>query len=414
MAEETKMEKQVEETGQAAEEAKPAQTGQGKRKRSQKRDSDQKTKPEANNSDETKIEKLQEQMENMGSTIENLMNLLQNRLTNDESALDFTRRDIVSATPTEKAQLYKKEDVYEREGEVVKTPSVIRKEEYDMLTHAAASVPKSICRGEIVGYSTPKDGPLMAEVMMDGTKGIFMIFIPFYELFEYSEEDFSKDVYKANELKARLNSHIEFCITEVYESDGFAIGSRLAALEQRGAQLFKARGDRAPAVYPDKYLNATVISVRTDRIYVTIGGADCMLKSRQLSWNSLQNLDDEFEVGQTIAVRVKSIEKYKYESKAPQGAQKRQDYALYKVELSAKEAAPNPAELFYHHFWEGKVVSGTIKSYTDKYVYVNLQGKMDCICYIPKVGRPAPGTPCTVQITLTKDDEKRIFGKIID
>lgn len=332
-----------------------------------------------------------------------------------------TRRKIESASNRERKELYKEDmDVFTRKDEIVNTPAAQKKAEYMLLANNAASVPPTIVEGTILGYfdvsKEQRLGNFMVEVKIDGTQGIFPIYIPFHELFPYDEKNYSEPHYKENELKARAKkgNKIEFCITAVYEAEGIAIASRLMAMTQRGTQLFESRReDRPPRVYEGKVMNATVVSARQDRVFLSIDGAESELRSRDLSWTALKNLDEEYTAGETIPVKVMKVKPYTYTTNAPLEAQKRK-YKMWDVELSAKEAQANPAELYYNHFFVGKVVSGEIKAYADKYVFVRIQDKMDCICRIPRVGRPIPGTECMVQITLMEDDTKRIFGKIVD
>ena len=391
--------------------AKKTATKQAARKKTTKKTAEKKD-------ESSEIKNLEEKVNKLSNTMLSIMDMFEQRVSEDPNVLSFKTRNVVAADQETRETLYKRNNVYAKKGELVRTSDVVRRDEDFLLKEAAASVPKRILSGTITGYQKMQQmgGIWMAELVTDDTEGQFVVYIPFYEFMPYDPKDFSMDDYIENELKARLNSNVEFVVTEVFEEDGFAVASRLAALSIRGQQLFTSKSEKyGPRIAPGMITNATIISVRTDRVYVTIDGADAMIKPREMSWTSLQDLVYEFKVGQVVPVKVLSLEKEKYTSRAPEDAVDRKDYPLWKCELSVRQALTDPRKLYYNQFKVGQVVSGEVKRYVgDKSVFVKIAGKMDCICFPPKSGRPVPGSEVKVKIDKMESKDKRIFGLIID
>lgn len=356
------------------------------------------------------VNKIDELLENKA-----IFDVIEDRIA--KKSFLFDKRRVHRASPEDRKELYTEKDKVVATGKekVVMTDAAIRRNEYTVLSQAARSIPKKICWGTVNGYTKLNDELMVTVTQDDLPYQMFMIVIPVSQFFAYDKKDYvnaetGRD-YMENELKSRIGSHVCYCIFDVLEGNAFAVASRLSAMEQMSENVFrKKKNDGLPELIPGVITNAEIVSVRQDRVKVFVGGAESIIKSAELSWTALGPLQTEFKVGDVIPVKVMEVDTFEYETYN----EKPQKYKLTKVKLSRREALENPAERYLSHFREGQVVSGIIKLYTEKGVFVNIQNKMDCLCRIPAVGRPIPGTPCIVKITDIYQDTSQITGRIID
>ncbi len=344
-----------------------------------------------------------------------LLDVIEERLA--KKGFQFDKRRVHTATPEARKELYSEKESVVAVGKekAVKTDAYMRKQEYKTLYQAARSVPRKICWGEINGYVKMNDTLCVTVTNDELEEQMFMIIIPVTQLFPYNEADYvnaqTGHNYMENELKSRIGSRVCYCIFDVLEERAFAIASRLSAMEQIAANTFKKiKNNGEPVLKVGDITNAEVVSVRQDRLKVFINGAEATIKSADLSWTALGPVNTEFSVGDTIPVKILDIEQTEYTTYDA----KPQTYRIYRIKASRKEATEHPAKKYISHFREGQVVSGTIKLYTEAAVFVNMQGKMDCRCPAPAVGRPIIGSRCVVRITNIYPEDYKITGHIID
>lgn len=340
-------------------------------------------------------------------------------MTDDEMealARLFEKRRVHSASKTEADEIYKNERIVSS-GEKVKTDKDKRKEEYNMLMMASRSVPfKKILYGVLDGVIEDEStNQFCMTAQVDGTEGLFVIKIPVSQLYEMNFEKLKNDPnalqHIKSDLTSRIGSHVGFCIYDVDEVKGYAYASRLYAMEiEARAHYIRKAGDGVPEIVNGCLVKAEVISTMRDRLIVNVMGADAVIMSKELSHMALGPINEEFSVGDTFIVRVGNIEQVKY--KVPYGKTV-YTYTLIHLIASKRAAEPDPATKYYDQFNVGDKCYGEIKNITTTGVYVRLKGKMDCLCRIPNIGKPAIGQKCIVDIYLKRDDEKWLYGNIV-
>lgn len=322
----------------------------------------------------------------------------------------YTKRRVFRATDAERREMYEKERIITARGDRAVTEKDRMKQEYDVLMNAARAVPKQILYGQIVGVCEIEGGMLCAVARLDDTMGYYKILIPAIELFQLNLTDYQCPEgmrYLTNEMNSRIGSHICFVIYRLDEKQRQAYASRVEAMSMESYRWYrKIRNDGVPEICEGMLVKAEVMSVRKDRVKVYVLGAETTIQTKEMSWLSLGVLTDEFRVGETFNVKVTNIRETEYVANGHK-------IKLINITASKRDAEPNPAEMYYDTFNIGESSMGIIKNITEKGIYVNLQGKMDCLCMHTASGVPAKNLPCVVQITEKKDENRFIYGKII-
>lgn len=344
------------------------------------------------------------------------------------SAIQTAMRDMFQGRRVYRATKEQRKDMYLSENDVVSDKSThmmtekdYLKQESDILMTAAVSKkPRKILSGRITGFGTDNEDIMCAKVQLDNTKGKFKVLIPVSYLFpfdyenEYARYGEKGISYFEDELVSRIGGHITFTITKVLEKERIAYGCRLEAMaiEAYGWYRFKQE-DGEPKLKKGMKAYAEVISVRDDRIKVYVLGAETTIKTKELSWTSLGVIRDEFHMGDKFPVYVEKISDKNYSVlsyKNGKAVEKRFD--LIDIVASKRKAEPEPKKEYFKDFEIGNLCGGIITNIDGGKIFVNLFGKMDCVCNAPAKGVAAKGIPCVVEITEKRDKDLFIYGKI--
>lgn len=352
-------------------------------------------------------------METTSSVVEEMVD----KMMENDAALEllvnltktFEKRRFNMLSKDEQAKVYHNEHIAGgKDGR--KTEVDLMKEEAEELRLAAQSVPPTILKGTIYGYETSDTLGVPMVLVTREDRPNFVIKIPVSQLFMYDEKQYDGEEGRralAYELNSRMNSEIEFVVYDVLEAEKLAIASRLKAMELRAKSFYKARkGKKKAEIEEGSRTFAKVVSVKNNRVKVEMSGIETTLRSEDLSWRALEDLRNEFKVGQEFEVIVHDIEEVDYESL-------NKTYKLFTAKASRREALPNPAELFYSQFKIGQRIGGVIKAQNEHGVFVDLAGKMDVLCPPPAVGIPVRGDKCIIEITKMDDKTKRLFGRFV-
>lgn len=319
----------------------------------------------------------------------------------------FEKRRIHMMTKKERLEQKKQgEKVAYVNGVKAQTEEESYREEAKILRAAAKSNPVTRLTGIVVGHRETEHGILLIEVMYG--KGEIPIYIPVNQFFAYKEETYAGENRKflINDLKSRLGSEVSFCVYDVKEKEKYAIGSRLRALESESRYNYlKEKADGQPEIVKGMIAPAKVISVRKDRVRVNVAGADCVIKSPELSWTALDDLRNEFKNGDTFNVKIMEIQEFDFTAD-------NQTYHLIKVEVSKRLAEKNPAEKYFDSFKEGETCLGEVKADANAGLFVRVKNKMDCLCGYPANGHPIRGQNVIVTITSKDEKNKRLYGII--
>ncbi len=333
----------------------------------------------------------------------------------EDAPIDMEQMFEKRRTNMEKKKTRSKVKIVAVDGVEVETEESRLREELDTLMRAARAIPPTRLKGRVVSFrKTPNQGDYIMELRTLDEKGKasgqIPVFIPADQFFVYNAADYAGEKgeeHFENELKSRLNSEVEFCVYNVFEKEKTAYASRLKALESKAYMYYKKQQTNGkPKIEQGALVPAVVTSVRIDRVKVDVAGAECTIRSGEMSWLAQRDLRAEYKVGDTFLVKVISIEPADYKSCG-------QTYHLYKIEVSKRMAEENPAEKYFDRFHIGEICSGEVKVDNSEIgVFVKVKDLMDCLCPHPAAGTPEPGTEVSVVITSMNAEEKRLYGFI--
>lgn len=308
-----------------------------------------------------------------------------------------------------KKKAYKTEHVVGADEDYVSESMKTQQEALELM-NAAQAIPPKLLKGRVTGYETTEhDFTLVHVSLLEGSN--FIIKIPVEQFFVYEKQNYQGDLEGKRrlqkELNSRINSEIEFVVYDVDEIKMIAYASRVKAMEIRSRIFYKdTKRTKKPLIQNGTKAMARVVSVKNNRVVVEVCGVETTMASEELSWKALDVLTEEFKVGDKFPVVVDNIESFIYDTN-------KQSYKLFKITASKRLAERNPAEKYYHQFSVGQFVGGIVKTHTPVGVFVELDGKMDCVCPPSVADRFVRGDNCIVEITRMDDEKKRIFGRFV-
>ncbi len=330
------------------------------------------------------------------------------------SSVAFFAHPVSLASKEVRADLRSGEHVVTEIGD--ETPFVnentIREDEYKELAGSASS--GRILEGTIIGvrHSNPDDieSTLLADVLF--RTGAIQVTIPSYVLFDYKEEEFVGER-GARRLEdyamARINSKVHFIVRNVDEGMGIAIADALEAQNMRGYINYIRKNENGRTrVNEGDLVQAKVIAVGLSFIIVDVLGAETLIRYDELSYMYLGDVRTEFNVGDTVIVRVLKIEVEETKKRA-------NTYRLVKIEASVRQARPDMRKHFYEQYKLNGIYSAKI-TFIDEagHVFCDLQGQIDCMCKYPTYGvKPYIGQTKTIRITEKNEEKLHLYGTFV-
>jgi len=227
--------------------------------------------------------------------------------------------------------------------------------------------------------------------------GACKILISSLKLIEIPENlsDKEREAYIAMAAQKRIGSEIDFIIKSVDDEEYTAVGNRLEAMQMKQREFY---GDGDRALKKGDCAEARVMAVTRFGIYVEIFGVETFIPARELSYNRVFSPDQEFQTGQRVIVKILSIDKDKKGN--------------IDVRASVKQAKENPYESELWKFKKDNLYLGQVSLITPRGVFVTLDGGVDCLCQLPRRGRPPLGSKVTVKINGINTVSNRVWGFI--
>lgn len=331
----------------------------------------------------------------------------------------FVKADgITVASKRQKRKIYKQEHVVTESGdEELKNDADLRREKW--LDMVASYKSGKILKGTIVSCRTIGESTLVVDVVY---ADLFTVTIPVTELIELSEDE-QKDL-KSREgiafIKTRLNhrigSEVDFVIVnELNEKNRTAFGSRLTAMyKKRYAYYVHRRNGNAPLITSGKLVKANIVSVNGTSLTVEVFGVETTIKQKDISYNRVEAVDDLYDVGNEVVVRVMDVQTEKVKRNIFRGGnQILATVDKISIAASIKDVTEDPRKESYNFFNINGDYLGTVVQSNESGVFVNLCGMMDCLCPLPdRENVPTRGSKVLVHVTLKKDDELKIYGQL--
>lgn len=358
-------------------------------------------------------------------------------LMNPQDAIKIhTQRNthaIQKADKESKKEIYASQHIFVEDGEeaYLETESTARKEEWLELVASAqennevdALKGTRILKGVItsiteVPTNLNEDDPEYVPDYMARVKfktGQFDVLIPSSVLYYYKYENLNRamarDIQK--NMMRRLGAEIDFVVRYAEEKTGMVLGDRLAALSMRGVRNYTSIDGRKPRILPSDLVQAKIIAIAREYITVDAAGAEIRIPLEEISWLYMADArefdgiktSECYKVGSRVNVKILTVK----DKKVRVG---NSNYTLIEATASIKQAKANPRLRYFDEFRVNDLYAGTITGVTETGVYVNLDGRMDCLCKFPSTGRmPIMGESVIVKINSKDEEKKFIYGSL--
>lgn len=321
------------------------------------------------------------------------------------------KESIHRASAQEKRELYKSDYIVaidEKLRSVKETDQ--RRRDYLELVHAQKS--KGILRGTIVGrddeYGTSGNLRQFAVVV----HGQFIVRIPFYELVPHYKPNPSRTEKENNKIirdmiNARIGSEIEYCVLDVTEASGSALGSRVMAMRSiMYAHYFLPAGKKL--IDKGNKVEARVCYSTKHIVCVEVFGVECILREGDISHRRLIDARKLYKPGDIVQVKITDIERNKTVVNG-------KNAVSVKLKCSIREATENPAKTYWNVFKEGNTFQGRVVQITEDGIFVKINGfEVTVLCMPPKEFK-LPELDSTVKIAIFKKnlEQYRISGYIL-
>jgi len=112
-------------------------------------------------------------------------------------------------------------------------------------------------------------------------------------------------------LNRMIGAEIDFVIRGITGEgeDRAAVASRKSAMHRLRRRYYLNIGANGkPQVYPDRIVEARIVAVSQLSIRVEIFGVETPIRNRDISWGYVGDCRDKYFVGDTVQVRVKSVQ----------------------------------------------------------------------------------------------------------
>ena len=269
----------------------------------------------------------------------------------------------------------------------------------DLLDLIESMKTQKILTGTIQGVEQPEDNPSRSLAVI--YHGDFKVIIPAEEAVLPPEDNRgrSQEDVMHYTLTKRLGAEVDYIVKGIDPQSGVAVASRLEAMAaKRKEYYFGTDRDGNNILYEGVCAEARIVSVIRAGIFVDLFGLEIYIPLRELSYQRLLDASSQFQPGQRVLVKIRSID--------------RSDRNHIKASASVKQAGENPYEKALRRFSVGNRYVGTVSMVDTTGVFVALDGGVDCLCSYPKRGRPPRGARVTVRILGLNMESNRIWGAI--
>ncbi|NHN34869.1 S1 RNA-binding domain-containing protein [Paenibacillus agricola] len=195
-------------------------------------------------------------------------------------------------------------------------------------------------------------------------------------------------VEKEEQLKQYLGRRIAFKVINYDRSANIFTGSRQAALEQMASMTWNR-------MELDQQLYAVVRDVNINRIKVDIGGIEVALKADELSYEWIDVLEEKYNVGDHLSVKIVELDKEKKH-----------------VKVSHKATMKNPYPDCLTRYQKGQTRVGTVTGVVEYGVFVNLESGVDILCRHMKIGKVSKHDRVAITIVTIDEKKQKMYGKI--
>lgn len=231
--------------------------------------------------------------------------------------------------------------------------------------------------------------------------GSIKVIIPYNEMVVLPEdlEGRSETVAYNEMMIRRLGAEVDYIVKGIDPENGIAVASRLDAMQAKRKQYYYGTDREGNyLLYTGAVVEARVVSVVRGGIFVEVFGVETWIAVKDLTYRRVLDATLLHQPGERVLVRIMELDRSNRDN--------------IRIEVSAKEAMENPFERATRRYVPGNKYVGIVGHVDVNGVFVTLEGELDCLCTLPKRGRPLPGARVTVRILEVDTDQKRIWGVI--
>ena len=231
--------------------------------------------------------------------------------------------------------------------------------------------------------------------------GSIKVIIPYNEMVVLPEdlEGRSETVAYNEMMIRRLGAEVDYIVKGIDPENGIAVASRLDAMQAKRKQYYYGTDREGNyLLYTGAVVEARVVSVVRGGIFVEVFGVESWIAVKDLTYRRVLDATLLHQPGERVLVRIIELDRSNRDN--------------IQIEVSVKEAMENPFDRATRRYVPGNKYVGIVGHVDVNGVFVTLEGELDCLCTLPKRGRPLPGARVTVRILEVDTEQKRIWGVI--
>lgn len=231
--------------------------------------------------------------------------------------------------------------------------------------------------------------------------GSIKVIIPYNEMVALPEdlEGRSETVAYNEMMIRRLGAEVDYIVKGIDPENGIAVASRLDAMQAKRKQYYYGTDREGNyLLYTGAVVEARVVSVVRGGIFVEVFGVESWIAVKDLTYRRVLDATLLHQPGERVLVRIMELDRSNRDN--------------IQIEVSVKEAMENPFDRATRRYVPGNKYVGIVGHVDVNGVFVTLEGELDCLCTLPKRGRPLPGARVTVRILEVDTEQKRIWGVI--
>lgn len=337
---------------------------------------------------------------------------------------DFLRRSVELPSKRRQKKLFVEDEIIGDEYGEIDTDAKQRKLEYELLSDSARAEKPKILLGRVIAVEpvelpngaktyeavvsliTNPGDPTQKALIKKGLEKAshYRIHIPapmfffYYDASLYEGPEGESRLFR--DMRVRKGSLVEFVVYKVNPDEVKVIGSRIRAMQLRSYEYYLSPRTRQIEAGSEKRCRGRISIVSSKGVVVEVLGAECFISNENLSHRRINNATDEYEVGDTIPVVVKTVETDKTTIYG-------RNYSYVRITASAKEAERRDLDALRDKYHVGSEYSGVVTyRLNDGLYFVRLGNEVDVVCKAPNFGDVHIEQKCAVIITDIDKDFK--------
>jgi len=301
------------------------------------------------------------------------------------------------------AEVEEAKKVKSRKRRIKQTDEIVIDEEEKIITQEekeallllelrTAMKSKKVLSAKLEGIEKISNGSPIAVVYYKEVRIVIPASEMMIDINEYDEQsNLELNNRYAQILSRMLGAEIEFIISGIDNKTGTIVASRKAAMLKKRQHYYINEIDGKPRITVGKNVESRVVAVGDKTIRVEIFGVETRISIKNVSWQWLEDLRDNYEVGERIYVKIMELEI--------------KDINSIRIVASIKEAITNPSKSNIKKCTvQGKYI-GKVTGLDKNVIYVRLNVGVNAIA-LAVHDRKAPNRKDEVSFVITRIDEE--------